>query len=163
MTNTAYKKTSTSFKKIDKYTLLFIGPVLEYTSVIWDGCSSSDSDILEKVKVQLHVYAARIITGIFVLAFGDSLYLETCLEPLSTRRAASSQVKVSDPPALLHKDACEGAGISETLTWEDGRATAKLVSMHKVHNNEVPQYLKKQYLVKQTILHHTFSVMEKTI
>lgn len=61
----------------------FIRPALEYAFVVWNGCSSSDSDLLEKVQL----CAAWIITGLPILAYRDSLYLETCLEPLSSKRA----------------------------------------------------------------------------
>lgn len=50
----------------------------------------------------------RIITGLPILPSRDSLYLETGLEPLLSRRS-----------------------------------TAKLVTMYKVYNNEVSQYLKE--------------------
>ena len=44
----------------------FVRPILEYASVVWDGCSISDTEKLE--KVQLRVYAARIVTGLPILA-----------------------------------------------------------------------------------------------
>ena len=60
----------------------FVRPILEYASVVWDGCSSAEIEKLE--KVQLH--AARIVTGLPIFAFKDSLYLETGWDPLCKRR-----------------------------------------------------------------------------
>ena len=112
ITSAAYKKLGLLKKlkfTLGRNTLLkmyttFVRPALEYASVVWDGCNSFDSDLLEKVQLS----AARIITGLPILASRDSLYLETGLEPLNSRRT-----------------------------------TAKLVTMYKIHNNEVPQYLKE--------------------
>jgi hypothetical protein len=78
--------------------------------------------IVNLVKVQL--CAAQIFTGFPVLASRNSLYLETGLHPLISRRA-----------------------------------TAKLVTMYKVHDNEVPQYLKETIPCKV----HAICVMEITI
>ena len=112
ITNAAYKKLGLLKKlkfTLGRNTLLkmyttFVRPALEYASVVWDGCNSYECDLLEKVQL----CAARIITGLPILASRDSLYLETGLEPLVSRRK-----------------------------------TAKLVTMYKIHNNEVPQYLKE--------------------
>ena len=40
----------------------FVRPILEYASVVWDGCTNSDK--LEKEQL----YAARIVTGLHILA-----------------------------------------------------------------------------------------------
>ena len=60
----------------------FIRPILEYASEVWDNCSNTDSDRLEKVQLE----AARIITGLPIYASKTSLYYETGWEPLETRR-----------------------------------------------------------------------------
>ena len=60
----------------------FVRPILEYASVVWDGCSSAEIEKLE--KVQLH--AARIVTGLPIFASKESLYLETGWDPLRKRR-----------------------------------------------------------------------------
>ncbi|PJE77993.1 hypothetical protein CI610_03077 [invertebrate metagenome] len=60
----------------------YILPVLEYACEVWDGCTSSDSEKLEKVQRE----AARIITGLPLFARNESLYSETGLELLSVRR-----------------------------------------------------------------------------
>lgn len=51
----------------------FIRPQLEYASEVWGGCSNQDSIKLEK----LHLAAARLVTGLTMLASRDSLYYET--------------------------------------------------------------------------------------
>ena len=38
----------------------FVRLILEYASVVWDGCSILDTDKLEKVQL----YVARIVTGL---------------------------------------------------------------------------------------------------
>ena len=62
--------------------ITFIRPLLEYASEVWDGCTQSDIEQLE--KVQLH--AARIVTGLPIFSSRESLYYETGWEPLSSRR-----------------------------------------------------------------------------
>lgn len=62
--------------------MTFIRPLIEYCSVVWDGCSFQDVEKLEKVQL----YAARIITGLPILFSIESLYLETGWTPLSERR-----------------------------------------------------------------------------
>jgi hypothetical protein len=59
----------------------FIRPQLEYASAVWGTClNQNESKKLEKLK------AARIVTGLTLLASRESLYLETGWEPLNHRR-----------------------------------------------------------------------------
>ena len=51
----------------------FVRPILEYASVVWDGCLISDTDKFENVQL----YAARIVTVLPILASRESLYFET--------------------------------------------------------------------------------------
>ena len=98
--NHAYKKLGL-IKKL-KFTLYrnqfskmhftFVKPILEYASVVWDGCSISDTHKLE--KVQLHVHAARIVTGLPILASKESIYFETGWEQLCERRRTAMLTKV---------------------------------------------------------------------
>ena len=67
---------------LNKLYLTYIRPLLEYASEVWDGCSITDSNRIE--KVQLH--AARIITGLPIFASLNSLYFETGWEKLDERR-----------------------------------------------------------------------------
>ncbi|OWF47171.1 RNA-directed DNA polymerase from transposon BS [Mizuhopecten yessoensis] len=60
----------------------FILPILEYACELWDGCSSFESEKLEKAQRE----AARIITGLPSYASIYSLNFETGLETLSARR-----------------------------------------------------------------------------
>ena len=57
-------------------------PLLEYSSIVWDGCLLHYIEKLEKVQL----YAARITTGLPIIFSRESLYLETGWEPLSERR-----------------------------------------------------------------------------
>ena len=66
----------------DTLNLTYIRPLLEYASEVWDGCSITDSNRIE--KVQLH--AARIITGLPIFASLNSLYFETGWKKLDERR-----------------------------------------------------------------------------
>ena len=57
-------------------------PHLEYACEVWSRCSNRDCDKLEKLQLA----AARIVTGLTLLASIDSLYFETGWEPLADRR-----------------------------------------------------------------------------
>ena len=108
--NSAYKKLGLLKKlkftldrtNLSKMYITFIRPVLEYASVVWDGCNMFDMERLEKVQLS----AARIVTGLPILASTDSLYTETGWESLVSRRNK-----------------------------------AKLITMFKIHTNQVPEYL----------------------
>jgi hypothetical protein len=61
----------------------FIRPQLEYASEVWGTClNQNKSEELEKLQLN----AARIVTGLTLLASRESLYLETGWEPLNHRR-----------------------------------------------------------------------------
>ncbi|PJE77589.1 hypothetical protein CI610_03484 [invertebrate metagenome] len=60
----------------------YILPLFEYCCEVWDGCSLGDADKLEKLNLEI----ARIITGLPSFASRLSLYSESGLEPLATRR-----------------------------------------------------------------------------
>ena len=62
--------------------LSYVLPILEYFSVVWDGCSSQDSNALEK----LHNEAARIVTGLTRSVSLGNLYRECGWLSLSERR-----------------------------------------------------------------------------
>lgn len=98
--------------------ITFIRPVLEYASVVWDGCNMFDMDRLEKVQLS----AARIVTGLPILASTESLYTETGWEPLVSRRNK-----------------------------------AKLITMFKIHTNQVPEYLSNIIppVTKNVSIYHT--------
>ena len=58
---------------LSKLYIVFIRPLLEYASEVWDGCTIANSDKLEKIQLE----AARIVTGLTSFASKQSLYLET--------------------------------------------------------------------------------------
>lgn len=88
--NNAYKKLGLlkklkfklSRNNLSKLYTTFIKPMLEYASVVWDGCSEQDSEKLEKVQLA----AARIVTGLPIFATSETLYSETGWETLKIRR-----------------------------------------------------------------------------
>ena len=63
----------------------FIRPILEYGSVVWDGCAQTDEKLLE----DLQLTAARIVTGAMRTTPSAKLYEETGWETLSRRRELS--------------------------------------------------------------------------
>jgi hypothetical protein len=67
---------------LEKIYLVFIRPILEYASEVWDNCGQTNCNRLEKIQIE----AARIVTGISIYASFDSIYQETRWETLSTRR-----------------------------------------------------------------------------
>ena len=60
----------------------YILPVLEYSSIVWDGYSQRDSSTLEKLQHE----AARIVTGLTRSVSLENLYRECGWIPLSERR-----------------------------------------------------------------------------
>ena len=61
---------------------IYIRPLLEYASEVWDGCTQTDANRLEQVQL----IAARIVTGLPVFASLNSIYAETGWETLAERR-----------------------------------------------------------------------------
>jgi hypothetical protein len=53
--------------------LVFIRPILEYASEVWDNCRRTNCNRLEKVQIE----AARIVTGLSIYGSFDSIYKET--------------------------------------------------------------------------------------
>ena len=62
--------------------LVFIRPILEYASEVWDNFGQTNCNRLEKIQIE----AVRIVTGLSICASFDSIYKETGWESLSTRR-----------------------------------------------------------------------------
>ena len=74
--------------KVDRTTLtkLFkslVRPVMEYADVLWDGCTESESDLLEHVQYE----AAKIVTGAMKGTSKQRLMQETGWEDMKVRRA----------------------------------------------------------------------------
>ena len=71
-----------SSQTLNKVYCVYIRPLLEYASEVWDGCNQIDSDRLEQVQLN----AARIVTGLPIFASLNSLYFETGCKTLSERQ-----------------------------------------------------------------------------
>ena len=65
--------------------LSYVRPILEYSSIVWDGCSASCSDSIDKLQNE----AARIVTGLTRSVSLENLYRECGWETLSARRKNS--------------------------------------------------------------------------
>ena len=78
-----------------------IGPLIEYASEVWDGCTQTDANRLEQIQLTTE----RIVTGLPVFASLNSLYLETGWESLAGRRknkTLSLMYKIVNNEALLY-------------------------------------------------------------
>ena len=74
--------------KVDRSTLRklyksLVRPLMEYADVLWDGCTDSESDILEHVQYE----AAKIVTGAMKGTSKQRLMQEIGWEDLKIRRA----------------------------------------------------------------------------
>lgn len=69
-------------KSLETIYVTFIRPLLEYSDVIWDNCSTYEKCELDKIQNE----AARIATGATKLISLNKLYNEVCWEPLQKRR-----------------------------------------------------------------------------
>ena len=65
--------------------LSYVRPILEYSSIVWDGCSALCSDSIEKLQNE----AARIVTGLKRSVSLENLCQECGWETLSARRKNS--------------------------------------------------------------------------
>jgi hypothetical protein len=69
-------------KKIEKIYLVYIRPIFEYASEVWDNCVVGNSNKLD----QLQLEAARIVTGLPIFASSILIYKELSWESLTERR-----------------------------------------------------------------------------
>ena len=60
----------------------FVLPILDYSSIVWDGCSQQDSIALDRLQNE----AARIVTGLTRSVTIDNLYRECGWSSLADRR-----------------------------------------------------------------------------
>ena len=60
----------------------FVLPILEYSSIVWDGCSQQDSIALDRLQNE----AARIVTGLTRSVTLENLYRECGWSSLANRR-----------------------------------------------------------------------------
>ena len=69
-------------KSLNQIYLSYILPILEYSAVVWDGCSVECSDSLQKIQNE----AARIVTGLTRSVSVTNLFRECGWKPLHVRR-----------------------------------------------------------------------------
>ena len=62
--------------------ILYVLPVLKYSSVVWDGCSDHNTNTLEKIQHE----AARIVTGLTRSVSIEKLFTECSWTTLINRR-----------------------------------------------------------------------------
>ena len=75
-----FKVDSTILRKLYKS---LVRPLIEYADVLWDGCTESESDLLEHVQYE----AAKIVTRAMKGTSKHHLMQEIGWEDLKTRRA----------------------------------------------------------------------------
>lgn len=75
-------KFSFSRSALNQIYMSYLLPILEYGSVVWDGCTLQNTDILDKIQNE----AARIVTGLTRSVSLDRLYRECGWLRLSARR-----------------------------------------------------------------------------
>ena len=64
---------------------MYVRPILEYSPIVWDGCSVFSSNSIEKLQNE----AARIVTGLTRAVSLENLYKECRWDALSLRRKNS--------------------------------------------------------------------------
>ena len=69
-------------KNLEKLYLVYVRPILEYASEVWDNCGVVNSNKLEHLQLE----AARIITGLPAFTKSEIVYNEIGWEKLSERR-----------------------------------------------------------------------------
>ena len=75
-------KFSVKRKTLEQMYVSFLRPIIEYSSVVWDGCTTYEKDTIEKIQNE----AARIVTGLTRSVSLSNLYKEINWLSLSDRR-----------------------------------------------------------------------------
>ena len=75
-------KYSISRNALNQMYMSYLLPVVEYASVVWDGCSELDSQTLQKIQNK----TARLVTGFTRSVSLENLYKECGWLTLSQRR-----------------------------------------------------------------------------
>ena len=83
-----------------KLYLVFIRPISEYASEVWNNCRSDYANQLEK----LHLDAARIVTGLPTFTRTDSFYMESGRQSLTER---SKRRKLHTSFNMMHDNASD--------------------------------------------------------
>ena len=100
--NTAYrtlgimKKLKYSFSRLalNQMYISYIRPLLEYSSILWDGCLEQDKAALERLQNEI----ARIVTGLTRFTSIANLYTECVWDSLANRKNCASCINV---PTIL--------------------------------------------------------------
>ena len=79
MRNLKYKF---SYHSLNQIYISYVRPILEYSSVVWDNCTSEQARSLEKLQNE----AARIVTGLTRSVSLERLYKECTWDYLALRR-----------------------------------------------------------------------------
>jgi hypothetical protein len=75
-------KFTLSRRALNQIYLSYIRPIIEYSCIVWDGCSESCVDRLEKIQNE----AARVVTGLTKSVSLERLYTECGWNSLADRR-----------------------------------------------------------------------------
>ena len=62
----------------------FMLPVIEYASIVWDGCSEQDSHTLQKIQKE----TARLVTGLIRYVSLENMYKEMWIGNSITKKAS---------------------------------------------------------------------------
>ena len=95
-------KLSVKRKTLEQLYISFLRPILEYASVVWDGCTQVEKEKIEKVQHE----AARIVSGLTRSVSLDNLYKEINWSSLSDRRTYQKlllayKIKTNQTPDYL--------------------------------------------------------------
>ena len=71
-----------SRKNLEKLYLVYIRPIFEYASEVWDNCGVGNSNKLDRLQLE----AARIATGLPIFLSSILIYKELSWESLTERR-----------------------------------------------------------------------------
>ena len=77
-----------SRQALNQMYISYIRPTIEYSSIVWDGCSDQDKTALERLQNE----AARIVTGLTRSTSLENLYTECGWHSLAKRRFFSKNV-----------------------------------------------------------------------
>ena len=69
-------------QSLNQIYISFVRPILEYASIVWDGCTKLEQETLEKVQNE----AARVVTGLTLSVSLQNLYREVNWLSLAERR-----------------------------------------------------------------------------
>ena len=71
-----------SRQALNQMYISYVRPLLEYSSIVWDGCTEQDKNTLELLQNE----AARIVTGLTRSTGIENLYKECSWVSLAKRR-----------------------------------------------------------------------------